>query len=278
MVPNFCQDNHSHFLETGFSAALELRAHDSNFVKSSSSSESTQKFRERASFPVHVYPKYGSAGIARFERTAWLCPETIVVIGTPVLVGIEEDAHIVGERSLWRRSESLSMQALKQAGENGVANRVVKKVPETIVDTVGGTTGARPAEVVAGRVKSTRKFGLLIEQFDFDRAGAPATLRFAVHESLQITEEVGGEELAALVKDITADIAERCTGRRRALMEEMPFVYRLPECVICLSSNPQPNAVLYQCGHRCAHLHCIAEANLRRCPLCRARITAVLPE
>jgi len=140
---------------------------------------------------------------------------------------------------------------------------------------------ARPAEVVAGKLLLGQRVSrLLIEKFDFERPAAPASLRFGVHERLQLNAEgpLDPDEVADLTRQASDRIEALRSGRREALLEEICSVFGTTECVICLSSDPKPDAVLYQCGHRCSHLRCIESARLRRCPLCRAPIAAVLPE
>lgn len=139
-------------------------------------------------------------------------------------------------------------------------------------------TAATPATVVAGeRMLRVGGHNLLIERFDFERCSQATTLWFAVHEQLQISDDaVTEEEVAAMRADLHGKIKQLCSGRREALLEQICSVYETPECVICLSEKP--DAVLYQCGHRCVHVKCIETSGLRRCPLCRAPIAAVLPE
>jgi len=138
--------------------------------------------------------------------------------------------------------------------------------------------GARPAEVtVGGRVRGQGTPNrLLIEKFDFGQHSALARLGFGVHEELRLSGGGEGADNAEAVEQLRAQIDRIRSGRREALLEEMPAVYTVAKCVICLSGDPKPDAVLYQCGHRCAHMRCVEGARLRRCPLCRARVAAVL--
>jgi len=137
---------------------------------------------------------------------------------------------------------------------------------------------ATPAAVVAG--ERMVRFGahrLLIEKFDFQRVSAPSMLCFGVHERLQLSSDAAtDEEKAELKNELQQKITALSSGRREALLEQLPSVYQTTECVICL--NASPDAVLYQCCHRCVHMRCIQKASMRRCPLCRARVVAILPD
>lgn len=141
--------------------------------------------------------------------------------------------------------------------------------------------GARPAEVAAGRrlLGAGAPHSLLIEKFDFARRGADAVLSLGVRDDLQMMEPEDGaldaEAEALLLKSLdqlvatrTAELIEDARGKA---------VYATPECVVCMENFPPPDTVLYQCGHRCVHLKCVDSARLRRCPLCRSPIVAMLP-
>lgn len=141
--------------------------------------------------------------------------------------------------------------------------------------------GARPADVAAGRrlLGAGAPHGLLIEKFDFEQRGAEAILSLGVRDSMQMVD--GGEkpmepeEEALLLKRL-----EQLVETRNAeLMEDArsKAIYSTPECVVCMESSPPPDIVLYQCGHRCVHLQCVESVGLRRCPLCRSPIVALLP-
>lgn len=319
------------------------------------------------SFPVHVYPRHGTRNSARFESTAWSCPETIIVVGTPALLDANPDtdhriqlevrpgpasrtpkegegassgevpvggrvasmvANSLGisterlleaaqidaafltalpddmaHELLMRQLDSVDIQALVKEGDaadeatsaeqmpraqcSGNFQPVAARTPTSSSSQPSPSDAlsrslseARPAEVAAGS-RLTGWSGptrLLIEKFDFHLHSAPATLGFGVHEELRLT---GGDREAAIdaevLEETRAGIAELLSGRRERLLDEVPSVYANSECVICLSGDPKPDAVLYQCGHRCVHVKCVEGASLQRCPLCRARIVAVLP-
>jgi tRNA(Leu) C34 or U34 (ribose-2'-O)-methylase TrmL len=87
-------------------------------------------------------------------------------------------------------------------------------------------------------------------------------------------DEGEAEEVAAVV----ARLGEVLSGRVEVLLEEVPQVFEpTEECVVCLGTETEgaPNAILYQCGHKCVCLPCASK--VRRCPLCRAVVAAVLP-
>jgi len=353
MTPNVCQESFLHFQQTGASRQLRLLA------RSGVSKSSTASPGGDSSFPLFVYPKHGSRAVARFARTTWACPETVVIVGTPALLdGASEDYNIQLEHPLSRRPggeglsgweavvkaladsfgvssqrlmevtrvsreslahlpdeivhemllhqlDSADIRRLMEEGERQdsataqqastgaaaaghLAASSVTETPESggPTDSQGGSLGslaanARPAEVVAGR----RLLGhgvsrLLIERFDFARPSAPTALHFGVHERLQLSSEspLDAAEVAELRQQLSQRIDALRSGRREALMEGICSVFETPECVVCLSGDPKPDAVLYQCGHRCLHLRCIESTRLRRCPMCRAPIAAVLPE
>merc|ERR1740123_2116467 len=86
---------------------------------------------------------------------------------------------------------------------------------------------------------------------------------------LELEEEgVLLQRLDQLVATGTAELIEDARGKA---------VFSTPECVVCMESSPPPDIVLYQCGHRCVHLKCVESIGMRRCPLCRSPIVAMLP-
>jgi len=363
MVPNVCEDSFLHYQQTGASRQLRLLAHtscSSSTVGSVGSSGSSEG--ERA-FPVFVYPKYGSRGLSRFQKTLWACPESIIVVGTPALLkGPSEDYNIQLEHPLSRRPAALSdweavvsaladsfgvppqrlLEVTKLSGDS-LAPLPAELVHEVIMQQLvgvdvqallnegrqrddslasnqqaaaagAGTSGAMShssarennvatvsqsgreghslgelveAATPAGVVPGRRLMGhgvvarMLIERFDFERPSAVAQLRFGVHEKLQLSMAktlADADETEQLKLDVARQIESLRAGRREVLFDSINSVYETNECVICLRSDPRPNAVLYQCGHRCLHLECIQSSQLRRCPVCRAPIAAVLPD
>lgn len=141
--------------------------------------------------------------------------------------------------------------------------------------------GARPADVSAGRrlLGAGQPHSLLIEKFDFPRHSADAILSLGVRDSIQLVDsedvQMEPEEEAVLVKRLDQLVATRTAE----LIEDSrsKTVFSTPECVVCMESSPPPDIVLYQCGHRCVHLKCVESVGMRRCPLCRSPIVALLP-
>lgn len=82
MKPNTCSTSFLHFQQTGDSRRLRLLAHATG-AEGAGELSATGNIN---SYPIHVYPKYGSRLCPRFEQTYWCCPETVVVVGTPGLV------------------------------------------------------------------------------------------------------------------------------------------------------------------------------------------------
>merc|ERR1712060_334420 len=84
-------------------------------------------------------------------------------------------------------------------------------------------------------------------------------------------------EQAEAEEQLVVRLERLMESRTAELMEEVEAnnVYSTPECVVCMEAGP--DTVLYQCGHKCVHLRCIETAQLRRCPLCRQPIVALLP-
>lgn len=340
MAPNVCDDSFLHFQETGVSRQLQLLARQSGAAGGEGAAEVT--------YPIFVYPKFGSRAAERFERTAWCCPETLVVVGTPALLGGGgEDYNIQIEQPLSRMAGGgggaapgeaaasgspeaavaavagafgissdrlLELMQVDRAFLSGLPPELQHEVLMQQLDSVdlpklleredeaagreppapvalgpasgpvgagGLAAGSAPADVVAGGrvLRASSGSRLLIERFHFDRPSPPARLRFAVHERLQLAAEAegGGEASAALAEEARRRVEALSSGRREALMERICSVYANPECAICLVGDPKPDAVLYQCGHRCVHMRCVERARLQRCPLCRAPIVAILP-
>mmetsp|Transcript_76393 Transcript_76393/g.151108 ORF Transcript_76393/g.151108 Transcript_76393/m.151108 type:complete len:532 (+) Transcript_76393:65-1660(+) len=362
MTPNVCEDSFMHYQQTGASRQLQLLSHTSRSSLTAGSVGSSGSGEGEGSFPLFVYPKYGSRAVSRFQKTVWACPESIIVVGTPALLdGPTEEHNIQLEHPLSRRpaQEGLGnweavvstladafgvppqrlLEVTRLSGDS-LAPLPAELVHEVLVQKLSGddiqallnegrqrddslasnhqaaagvaTPGtmpgssatqqvatasqssgdghslgelagaATPAGVVAGR----RLMGhgvsrLLIERFDFERASADARLHFGVHEKLQSSMAktlVDAQETEQLKLDVAQQIDALRAGRRDVLFDSICSVYETNECVICLRSDPRPNCVLYQCGHRCLHLKCIESSQLRRCPVCRAPIAAVLPD
>jgi len=340
MQPNVCLENNFHFMETGERRQLILRRRDTAPVDSDNTAGNAARKHGSSTYPLLVYPKYGSRTASKFARTAWSCPESIVVIGNPSLVGaaregcniqveaprgnendrgaegvartfgvsVERLFEVLGvdREFLSELPEELQQEIMMQqlssvdptllrpespevpdVPENsfgGIMRTQLDEVPqqapelqrEATIDSVA--LGAAPASVGAGRrLRGVGTRGLLIEKFDFGQRGADAVLALGVDERVQLltqTQDRGSGEFRDV---LTNRIRELTEGRTDSLREEISSVYQTKECVICLSGDPLPDVILYQCGHRCAHLECLEEAKLRRCPLCRAPIVAMLP-
>lgn len=151
-------------------------------------------------------------------------------------------------------------------------------------DLGAAALGARPAQVtLGGQILGGGAHRVLIERFDFVSRGAPAVLALGVNTRvMHITEESRScsneaEDVEELCAKFEKQIGKICAGRTDALRDEVENIYATSECVICLSSDPPPDCILYQCGHRCAHLACVQDAKLKRCPLCRSPVVALLP-
>jgi hypothetical protein len=141
--------------------------------------------------------------------------------------------------------------------------------------------GAKPAKLVAGEaVLKQRLAGTMIEKFDFSRHSMRATLSLGVQDRVQMREADEDDTAVTTGEDdeIVRCMDEIISGRCSALLNAVPRMFEpTVECVVCLGTQVEgpPDAVLYQCGHKCTHLVCATK--LRRCPLCRALIAAVLP-
>merc|ERR1712151_1197716 len=132
--------------------------------------------------------------------------------------------------------------------------------------------------VAAGRrLLRESAHSLLIEKFDFERRGANAMLTLGVREGLQLRDAEDASVQDEADEQLVARLEELMTTRKAELLEEVSAnnVYDTPECVVCMEAGP--DTVLYQCGHRCVHYKCVESAQLRRCPLCRQPIVALLP-
>lgn len=144
----------------------------------------------------------------------------------------------------------------------------------------GSSMGARPAEVSAGRrLVSHGTHSLLIEKFDFAARCAHAVLTLGVRDGLELCAQEDATDQAEAHADLLRRLDRIVFSRTQELMEDAHTnaVYATSECVVCMESTPAPDIVLYQCGHRCVHRSCVEGARLRRCPLCRSPIVALLP-
>merc|ERR1712070_204296 len=81
---------------------------------------------------------------------------------------------------------------------------------------------ATPAEVVVGsRMVRSGVSQLLIEKFDFGKAGAPATLQFGVHVELQLNSDATMEEVEEMKDGLTKKIDALRHGRHEALLDRV---------------------------------------------------------
>ena len=68
--------------------------------------------------------------------------------------------------------------------------------------------------------------------------------------------------------------AAESTANARTHAETLARARFSDTCVICLESDPKPDCVLIPCGHACCHAN--EAGKLRKCPLCRSRVTTRL--
>lgn len=279
-------------------------------------------------YPLFVYPKYNTKTASRFARTAWSCPETALVVGTPALLaGDVREGHNIQLQSPSVPGQPVTDPIDEAASTYGVSRerllqvlnideQVLQEVPEewrrlVLIDalqtadlseleanaapspptqpsstrTASGSEsaslaplGARPADVAAGRrLLSSGAHSLLIEKFDFERRSAEAVLTLGVRDSLEVCNPP--RDVAEDNAPLAQRLEQLVTTRTAALLEDAQSnaVYTTSECVVCMESSPPPDTILYQCGHRCVHLHCVRSGQLRRCPLCRSLVVAILP-
>ena len=117
----------------------------------------------------------------------------------------------------------------------------------------------------------------MVEKFGFDVHCEPASLSLGVKTELALRGPASAEELLELRTELAPKIEAIMEGRQQALLDSVPSIFEPEEqCVVCLNAENEsaPDCVLYQCGHRCVHFECAPQ--LRRCPMCRATISAVL--
>jgi len=346
MQPNCCLENNLHFQATGERREILLCAqHNSSPEPQDVDGKANGEVSVTSSvFPLIAYPRHGSRTSAKFAQTAWSCPESLVVVGTPALLtdvrsgrNIQPEAptgRATSARGVEGLASSLGLSADHLLEALGVDRAFLDELPEDLqhevlaqqlssvdparlrvpesprnVPVARGlhrehaapalrptaaaerstalealAVSATPAQVaVGGRLGASGAHGLLIERFDFERLSASATLALGVDERVRLfARQEGGrrgasEALAELRTVLTQRIDELACGRTEALRAEVQGVFPTAECVICLCGEPPPDVVLYQCGHRCAHLECLEGSRLRRCPLCRSPIAALLP-
>mmetsp|Transcript_63242 Transcript_63242/g.137564 ORF Transcript_63242/g.137564 Transcript_63242/m.137564 type:complete len:529 (-) Transcript_63242:28-1614(-) len=324
MTSNVCSENNLHFQECGEHRRLVLRARASTSADPAGSAALGSADVD-VGYPLHVYPKFGSRTAEKFARTAWSCPATILVVGTPALLDgdFREGHNIVLQRpsgseapqnpvdevaSFFGISPELLMQTLgvERAtieASSVSAQRVMlgqllatadlsslereDSIPALQAQDRGASAttirtssvGTRPAEVAVGRrLLGAGAHSLLVEKFDFDRRGASATLSLAVQDELQLCEDTTAE-VEADEQHLRQRLENLVETRTEELLGDVQgsAVFATAECVVCMDVSPPPDTVLYQCGHQCVHLRCVQGARLRRCPLCRSPIVALLP-
>mmetsp|Transcript_48033 Transcript_48033/g.102947 ORF Transcript_48033/g.102947 Transcript_48033/m.102947 type:complete len:593 (+) Transcript_48033:249-2027(+) len=330
LAPNICSENHLYFQESGEHRRLVLRARQPGQAASAEGS-GTAESDEFEGFSIFVYPKYGTKTAERFARTAWSCPEKIMVVGNPALLeaNVREGHNIQADRSSnggvpdpsdftgsvaasigiprERLLQVLGLQdsALQEMDEQTLRGTIVTALRgadfsalENELPTPSNTQqtnakrsrsgegpkelGARPADVAAGRrVLGAGLHSLLIEKFDFERLGAPATISLGVRDGLEVLPTAPATERSSepdMLEEVNKELEQLVVTRTAALMEDAQgsAVFDTPECVLCVDGPP--DTVLYQCGHRCVHWKCVhaAPRALARCPLCRKPVVALL--
>lgn len=200
--------------------------------------------------------------------------------------GLLEKAELVERaREALATLESESAPASEAASPSHSAGEARERSEPTEMSGFAAM-GAKPAELVAGSKQAKQRLGgTMVEKFDFSRAASFVQLALGVQDQVLVrseaAEESNGEAAVEAEEERAALIAkmeELASGRIKVLLAEVPQVYEATEeCVVCLNAESEspPDAILYQCGHQCVHFQCASK--LRKCPLCRAAIAAVLP-
>lgn len=175
--------------------------------------------------------------------------------------------------------------AAAAAAATPAAAAPARAAAQAVPAAAAGALGARPAEVGAGRrlLGGAMPHSLLIEKFSFAFRSAPAVLSLGVRDGLQVIEPFGCTMECEGAREEFKEALERrldqlVATRTAELLEDVRggAQYATPECVVCMESSPPPDTVLYQCGHRCVHWRCVGSSRLRRCPMCRSPIVAML--
>eukprot|EP00657_Telonema_sp_P-1_P007180 TRINITY_DN26875_c0_g1_i1.p1 TRINITY_DN26875_c0_g1~~TRINITY_DN26875_c0_g1_i1.p1 ORF type:complete len:378 (-),score=67.71 TRINITY_DN26875_c0_g1_i1:293-1426(-) len=300
--PNICDQHHSH--DSNQVHTLRVRA-----AQEGNQSQALAPL----SLPIldlHVYPQHSTPTARRFASTRWSTQDAVIVVGTPALLSEPMNHTIVRGDALREAADHLQMEPDQLLDMLGVQKDVFDTLPSDVQhealsamisllpapplpqsdspqhDTVTTSAqtgpmegfGALPAALTAGsQVRKQRMGGTIVEKFGFDQHSELASVALGVKTGVELRALPTEEELGELRGEMGLKIDEILSGRREALLEAVPSIFD-PEaqCVVCLNAEREdsPDCVLYQCGHRCVHFDCAAQ--LRRCPMCRASIAAVL--
>eukprot|EP00658_Telonema_sp_P-2_P006236 TRINITY_DN12382_c0_g1_i1.p2 TRINITY_DN12382_c0_g1~~TRINITY_DN12382_c0_g1_i1.p2 ORF type:complete len:228 (+),score=60.79 TRINITY_DN12382_c0_g1_i1:392-1075(+) len=198
------------------------------------------------------------------------------------ILGIDRSSFVSLPADLQHEALSMMIQVLPELGQAG-EEKHAELQPSGVADAaVTGSMrgfGAQPAALTTGtKVRRQRMGGTIVEKFCWDRRCEPVSIALGVKTGVELREALPrDEELAELRSEVEPKIDNIMGGRSAALLEAVPSIFDPEaECVVCLNAEREdaPDCVLYQCGHQCVHFECAS--SLRRCPMCRATIAAVL--
>ena len=101
--------------------------------------------------------------------------------------------------------------------------------------------------------------------YAYEHASEPTVLCMSIWEGMKFLPLTDTIEL-----DLEAEIKEWVENEGKALIESLNAVFKSDTCVIDLESDA--DTIICTCGHQC--IHHTNMKNLRKCPMCRQRITA----
>ena len=148
------------------------------------------------------------------------------------------------------------------------------------------TTGAMPSQQQIGATQlGTMVKGSQVVHVDSNKTGAQyayeavgerIVIGLSVWRDMQIYNALAiGEDMQLA----TVMLNDAIVNKSLALRAELKVVFDAAECVVCLE-NP-PSLVTIRCGHKCMCQECWSMTtgmHRQKCPVCRGRIVAMLPD
>lgn len=213
---------------------------------------------------VSVVPKNDNQSLIElFDDCYWHVPEYFVC----------KKKHLEGSRfmNLCATTISLRGAALPALNEVGIS-RMSAPVGISAASDYGYA-----ARVSGGRHVDTRcnQTGFnYIYNVSSNLTGKLCCISLSITPKLIRRDQISDSELLELAN---LHIIEIQNGITKSFLEEFrksgAQIFKESQCIICLEAGN--DAIIYKCGHQCIHLKCVGD--LKKCPMCRAPLIAMLP-
>ena len=211
-----------------------------------------------------------------YSKTTWKCPNVLIInstlpksrsrlsfypsINNNILVSntsyIEEsydmkescdiDLYVPKKKKTLRKKKTLKPQMMDNI--------------DNIISTSFVSTIKHGKEIKEHGVKTN-------VEYNYEKTSIKCIIGLSVSDKLVFIEQ----SIDELKDEADRMIKSYINNKYKTFLETS--VYNSNECCICLEEKP--DVVFYQCGHKCIHESC-SKLLLRKCPLCRTSISALL--